>query len=244
MDKIINIYWIRHALSDSNVATAKAIQKVGCHNNYKLTKSLDFGKSYKYPRDSFLTKFAQRHCVEVFSNLDVVPDIIISSQLLRTIQTATLYKNYSGSKIPLLAMPYIAELGTHANGQDSRTLLELHQFIKNFNYNVTFAENPKRYLEESSIVKFYKRLVKLVSKYNKKELNVFVFTHGGFIENFVSKSKSKNLDIWKQKHFFVNNKLLIHTPFRYKTGVGKSRGNHYYCHPNNFGLTVDEFDKI
>ena len=131
MGKTINVYWTRHGLSCSNMATAAAFRKIGCvKNEYKQVKKSEFTKWVEYPRDSFLTNIGKEHCVKIAEQLNINFDLILSSSLIRSIQTADEFsKNLSKCKDRnIYIVPYIQELGTSSNGNTGRTLQHLKTY--------------------------------------------------------------------------------------------------------------------
>ena len=98
MSKIINVYWVRHGLSCSNMATAAAFRKVGCVSEYKQVKKSEFTKWVEYPRDSYLTNVGMEHCAKIAKQLNVSFDQILTSNLLRAIQTANQFSKNLRSK--------------------------------------------------------------------------------------------------------------------------------------------------
>lgn len=245
MNKLINIYWTRHALSCSNIASSYSMQKVG--NKYKNYKKNLYKSLNLYRKDSDLTIYSKYHTKYISNLININIDKIISSNLIRSIETANIFskniKNCNDRNIYI--SPYIHELGSKADGIKSRTILELEKYLSENNILNTFLLNDEKiYNEKPNVNKFYRIIKSLTKNIDNKVCNILVISHGGFLSRDVLKKKIRNLEIWKQSIEFINNTIITSKPKLNIKGIGSKRNNMYYSKPSNFGLNNKEFNYV
>lgn len=242
----INIYWTRHSLSCSNIATSYALQLLNCKNNYKDFKknNLYYGK---YSKDSNITNIGISHINTITDNLiknGVQFDKIITSNLIRAIKTADKFaENLNINDIYIL--PFIQEINTITDGTNVRSINLLKDYLKNTNTNsnIHIFNNHQYFLEPSSIYDFINLINVFFPLKKKKIYNFLVVTHGGFFEKYISGKKVANLEIWKQKyHLKINNNIVVNKPEKFMNGVGIDRKDNYYCNPLNFSVNKQTFE--
>lgn len=244
MNKIINIYWTRHALSCSNVASAYSVQKTG-NDKYKDFKKNLYKSLSLYRKDSKLTPFSKLHTKKISNKINFTIDKIISSNLIRAIETANIFsKNVKKcNDRNIYISPYIQELGSISNGINARTIVELEKYLSENNLlNTFFLNDTKIYKEKPNINKFYMIIKSLTKNIDKKVCNILVISHGGLLSRDVLKKKIRNLEIWKQTIEFANNTIITNKAVLNFKGIGNERNKDYYSKPINFGLNNKEFN--
>lgn len=239
----INIYWTRHSLSCSNIATSYALQQLNCKNTYKDFKknNLYYGK---YPKDSNITNIGISHINNIAYNLKGIKfNKIITSNLVRAIKTADKFaENLNINNIYIL--PFIQEINTITDGKNVRSINLLKEYLKNTNINSNiYIFNNYEYFFKPSCISNFINLLSLSFPFKKnKTYNFLVITHGGFFEKYISGKKVANLEIWKQKYEINNNNIIINKPEKFMNGIGTDRNDDYYCNPSNFSLSKETFD--
>ena len=242
MNRTVNIYWTRHALSCSNVLSAYSLQQTN-QETYKKYKSELLKDSNDYRNDTMLTEQGKAHIQKFAKEFNIKIDKIITSNLIRSIETGYILSNslkHCKDKT-LYILPYINENGSIANGKSARTISELKSYIYKKSFPTNMLINKDLYKSYPDISKFRKILNKLISKSKKSELNLLIVSHGGFISENITGSKLANLETWKQTHIYKNGTVQIGNPILVKKGVGIKRDATYYSDPLNFGVTNGEF---
>ena len=244
-NKTVNILWIRHGLSCSNILTSILKQKHNCSNVSKIKKKI-YKKMDNYPRDSKLTNIGKKHCKTIGKKLPKI-DKIITSQLLRAMYTgfelSKSIKNLNDKSIHI--SPFIQELKIKSDGKSGRTLKEIDNYVNDISKikNIYLIGKENEYNKYCNLNQFIKILTKFVLKINKKNITILVVTHGGFLDKYITNKKIANLEVWKQKINFIDNKISnIEEAELYKKGIG-SRNKEYYCDVKNYGLNNLIFNK-
>lgn len=127
-------------------------------------------------RDPVLTKDGIHKCIESQKDAPDV-DIILSSQLLRAIQTAL----YTYPKKFVHVVPFLNELGS---GLDNSPLDNIHQkdILKNDFYRVEYTSNQN----EKDFLTYLK--AHILPRFNKETVTVAMFTHSRFMKKYLKKT--------------------------------------------------------
>jgi len=169
----INIYWTRHSLSCSNVASSCALQHVN-NNMYK-----DFKKKNLYygifPKDSNVTNigiFHVNHISKKLKEKNIQFDKIITSNLIRAIKTADKFAFNLNIK-DIYILPFIQEINTISDGTNVRSISNLKKYIKDnqsIKSNIYIFNNHKYFLQPSCINNFINFIVLSLPKKKKKNI--------------------------------------------------------------------------
>lgn len=158
----VTIHFYRHGESEANVTQ----HQMKCGDVRHLLM-----------RDPVLTKAGVDKSVESQNDAPEV-DIILSSQLLRAIQTAL----YTYPKKFVHVVPFLNELGC---GLDNSPLDNIHQknILKNDFYRVEYTNNHN----EKNFIEYLK--VHILPRFsNKNNINVAMFTHSRLMRKYLNKS--------------------------------------------------------
>ena len=140
-------------------------------------------------RDPVLTQSGIAKCIESQNEAPDV-DIILSSQLLRAIQTAL----YTYPKKFIHVVPFLNELGT---GLDNSPLDNIHQkqILQNDFYRVEYTNNHNK----KSFIDYLK--VHILPRFDKDTITIAMFTHSRLMRKYLNKSFEElpnNIKITKQ----------------------------------------------
>ena len=135
MPQTFNLYWMRHGLSCSNLATAHSFKQ-----QVKLSKG-QLLVNHQFKKDPDLAQIAKKqHVFAIAEQINKKPlkfDYIITSNFIRAIKTGYLIGKNTGFQKKIYIFPYIQELSRHAgqtNPDNSdekwiRTLRELREYL-------------------------------------------------------------------------------------------------------------------
>tara|TARA_B100001094_G_C17978151_1_gene693843 strand:+ start:112 stop:915 length:804 start_codon:yes stop_codon:yes gene_type:complete len=256
---MINIYWIRHGLSCSNIGSVYSLYEKNKNKNnlpYKIYKN-NYIYIDKYPKDSKITNFGKKQIIGIADQLkkkNIKFNKILTSSLIRSIMTADEFSKYLNIN-NIHIVPYIQEIGTTSDNILSRNIDELKKYLNNnaIYSNTYFFYNKKLFLENSNLDEFIKILPDIISdsNYQNSTYNLLIITHGGFMKKFITNNKVANLEIWKQK-ININypkknqNNSIIYTlnkPKKFINGIGNRNIDNYYFDINNLGMNQKIYKK-
>ena len=221
----VNIYYVRHAYSCSNIMKYQLDKKYGHH---------------MIP-DPLITQIGLENSQRLAGTLNLPHiDMLICSTLMRTMETA----HHMFPRInPIYVYPYIAEIGRSPSNTPLTSLTD-PQGIDHFKDFIRFLKYEKKYQDRylpaelkeklnrqqaegrfiatrSDIDKFVQLLGKTMHLYiphmrEKKEINIVVVTHGGVIRRFLKPGKRgeemgkvRNNGIYLQKYTYDANKRKL-----------------------------------
>lgn len=251
----INIYWVRHGLSCSNVASIYSLKKYNDDLYYKSYKN-NYIHIDKYPKDSNITNFGKNQIISIANQLkkkNIKFNKILTSSLIRSIKTADEFSKYLNIN-EIHIIPYIQETGTTSDNISSRNINELKNYLNNnvIYSNTYIFKNKKLFLENSNLDDFIKILPDIIPNSQNSTYNLLVISHGGFMKKFITNKKVANLEIWKQK-ININkqskknqNNSIVYTlnkPIKFINGIGNRNTHNYYSNINNVGMNQKIYEK-
>lgn len=237
--KNINIFWIRHAISCSNIASGYAIKLNNYYSNYKEFKRNNINLN-TYAKDSDITNIGINKITEIIPILENIHfDFIITSNLIRAIKTGDeIAKNLNISDINII--PFIQENNTFLDNYSARSINNLLSYLNyyNFNSNIYIFKNYKLFLEKSNLHNFLLLLNSILKCTTKINYNIIVITHGGFLEKYITGYKVSNLEIFKQEYKFYNNYYIKYKPIKYTKNKKKNNQKYYL---SNLNISTKQF---
>lgn len=198
----INIYWVRHGFSCANYIKKK---NEGSYNPFKLIEhtSVPDPKLHIVGREQ-----AQQLAEEEFNKKKIKIDLVCSSQLLRSIETAqTLYNRLDTCSGEIMILPQICEKGYTDDNIPYRFINNIIPKgtiqLKNLDYE-SYYPNYEYFLRNVLVsLKNY-----LISKKVIQEYNIIIVSHSSFLKSIFN-IKLNNCQYILEKNALDNHKEII-----------------------------------